>query len=102
MAILHANATVSFHPIPLGVWGGRKEKKKGEMERLWEIKHIFFALLHKSIIYRLWLCEAAKMLFAQPTDSISNSEKMVLLWYIAFRYIYIIYGAVFVVENAIF
>jgi len=44
------------------------------------------------------------MLFTQPMDSISNSEKIVLfgIWYIWFQYIYIIYSAVFVVENAIF
>jgi hypothetical protein len=69
--------------------GEEKKKRKGKGERLWEIKHIFFALLHKSTIYCLWLCGAAKMLFAQPTDSISNSEEMVLLgiWYIVFKYI---------------
>jgi len=86
---------ITFHWV-FGREGGKKERGKGE------IKHIFFALLHKSIIYCLWLCEAAKMLFTQPTDSISNPEEMILLWYIAFQYIYIIYSAVFVVENAIF
>jgi hypothetical protein len=51
----------------------------GKRERLWEIKHTFFALLNPVLIYWLWLCESAKMLFAQPTDSISNSEEIVLL-----------------------
>ena len=52
------------------------------------------------VMYCWWLYEAAKMLFAQPTDSISNSEEMILLgvWYIGFQYIYIIYSAVLVVE----
>jgi hypothetical protein len=40
---------IGFHPIPLGVWGkfGGGNKKK-ERERLWEINHIFFALLYSS------------------------------------------------------
>jgi len=65
----------SFHPIPLSVWGGRRRGKA---------------------IYCLWLYEAAKVLFAQPTDSIYNSEEMVLLgiWYIGSQYIYTIYSAV--------
>jgi hypothetical protein len=81
--------------------GGRKKERKG---RLWEIKHIFFVLLNHILIYHLWLCEAAKMLFALPTDSISNSEDIFLLgiWYIGFQYIYIIYSEVFVVKNVIF
>jgi hypothetical protein len=35
-----------FHPIPLGVWGRGRKEKNGKRERLWEIKHIFFALLN--------------------------------------------------------
>jgi hypothetical protein len=54
----------------------KKRKGKG----LWEIKVIFFAPLYKStvliLIYWLWLCEPAKMLFGQSTDSIS--KEMVL------------------------
>jgi len=98
------SSNIGFHPIPLGVQGGERERKKVKRETLWEIKYIFFALLHKSTIYCLWLCEAAKMLFAQPTDSISNSEEIALLgiWYIVFQYIYIIYSEVFVMEDAIF
>ena len=89
---------IPFHWVFGGQEGKRKKEKKGKRERLWEIKHIFFTIYW---FYCLWLCEVAKM---QPTDSISNSEVIVLLgiWYIGFQYIYIIYGAVFVVENAIF
>jgi hypothetical protein len=63
---------------------------RGKRERLWEIKHTLLNLPYTAA----WLCEAAKMLFAQPTDNISNSEEMVLLgiWYIVFQYIYIIYS----------
>ena len=66
---------IDFYPIPLGVWRGRgKKEKKGERERLWEIKHIFFASSYCVVA----VYETAKMLFAQPTDSISNSEEMFL------------------------
>jgi len=43
-----------FSSHSTGCLGGRKERKKekkGERERLWEIKDIFFTLLHKSTIY---------------------------------------------------
>ena len=83
----------------------RKEKKekKGERERLWEIKHIFFALLNP--LYKWFTgCGCVKLLkcyLHNPLIVIKNSEEMDLLgiWYIVFQYIYTIYSAVFVMKN---
>jgi hypothetical protein len=51
----------SFHPIPQWVFGeggggGGGEEKKGKRERLWEIKHIFFALLFTACCMKLLRC----------------------------------------------
>jgi hypothetical protein len=74
--------------------GGGKERKRRKGEGRDCGKSNTFSLLCYINPCCLWLCKAAEMLFAQPTDSISNSEEMVLLgiWYIVFQYIYIIYS----------
>jgi len=46
---------------------GEEEEKKGKGRVL---VHFLCLLNHHILIYCLWLCEADKMLFAQPTDSI--------------------------------
>ena len=63
-----------FHLIPLGVWGrrgkkGKKRKGKGRDCGKSSTSSLL-CQIHCIMIYWLWLCEAAKMLFAQLIDSI--------------------------------
>jgi hypothetical protein len=76
--------------------GGNNKEKKWKRERLWEIRHIFFALLFTA-------CGCMKLLrcyFHNP--QIAFLDVLLGIWYIGFQYIYIIYSAVFVVEMQYF